>query len=413
MTLRQLRRVASGHNIARYSRMRKSQLLTAIRQLEQTDVVPNIPRRLEAQEEVEAAKFNLGPSATVGVSQVSLNALSSVDEGLPVLPEGYGESRIILIPRDPLWAYVYWDVPNDHREHLRRLGGQDLKLRVYDVTQIDLDTQQPHALLEYACDEMARDWYLPIAVSDRDYLVEIGYTSRDGGWLVLARSTPIHMPPVYPSEWAEEHFVAVQWHDDLVDRQVYVLNPPNGLVGSDVASLGARHFQSHNPSSSHQLQPASSHTNGAGYLQGLVALSSGTGTPATRATRPEGVASWETSPLTPPSPNALNPTSPSRGGNPGNPEQTGWVQPTKERPSGLPASSANGRDRRSSSPVTRPQWSIAAQGTAYALALTVSTSDRWGWWPTLDLSWADVPLPSLKTVAVAALTWGKRWFVSG
>jgi len=82
---------------------------------------------------LDAAKFELGQEDPTG------GTLADVDEGLAVLPDGYGESRIVLIPRDPQWAYAYWDVPNEHKEELRRQGGQKLALRFYDVTDINLE----------------------------------------------------------------------------------------------------------------------------------------------------------------------------------------------------------------------------------------------------------------------------------
>ena len=153
--------------------------------------------------------------------------MASVDEGLGDLPAGYGESRIVLMPRDPQWAYAYWDIPNEHKEDLRRQGGARLALRFYDVTDIDINSQAPHSLQQYECDEMAREWYLPIPVSDRDYVVEIGYLCNDGRWLVLARSTPAHIPPVYPSDWVEDVFVTVGWDQDLRGKQIATLVPPS------------------------------------------------------------------------------------------------------------------------------------------------------------------------------------------
>ena len=40
---------------------------------------------------------------------------------------------------------------------------------------------------------MAREWYLPIPFSDRDYIVDIGYRCGDGRWLSLARSTHVRI----------------------------------------------------------------------------------------------------------------------------------------------------------------------------------------------------------------------------
>jgi uncharacterized protein len=221
MTLRQLRRVASECGVSRYSRMRKEQLLASIEDIQRTRFSTNPSRKLEAQEEVEAAKFDVGQRDLTGGS------LAVVDEDLADLPQGYGESRIVLMPRDPQWAYTYWDVSNEHKEALRSQGGQQLALRIYDVTDLSLQFQSPHSVQEYPSDELAREWYLPIPVSDRDYMAEIGYRCGDGRWLVLARSAPVRVPPVYPSDWIEDQFLTVSWEEDLRDKTFLELVPPS------------------------------------------------------------------------------------------------------------------------------------------------------------------------------------------
>jgi ABC-type phosphate transport system substrate-binding protein len=176
----------------------------------------------EAQSAVEAAKFD------VGQTDLSREELASVDEGLPDLPDGYGESQIVLIPRDPHWAYAYWDVPQAHREEVRRQGGMRLALRLYDVTDVGLNVPNSHSVQQFDCEEFARDWYLPVPVSDRDYCAEIGYLTAEGNWLLLARSLPIRIPPVYPSDWVDDQDVTVEWDEDLKDKVFLELVPPSG-----------------------------------------------------------------------------------------------------------------------------------------------------------------------------------------
>ena len=219
MTLRQLRRVASECGVSRYSRMRKDQLLAAIQAIQamqQQDAV----RERAAQEVVETAKFNLGQDDSTVV------ALASVDEGLPDLPQGYGDSRIVLMPRDPQWAYTYWDISFAAKQELRQQGGQQLALRIYDVTDVSLMFQSPHSIQEYPCDELAQEWYLPIPVSDRDYVIDIGYRCADGRWLILSRSAPVRIPPIYPSDWIEDHFLTVSWEEELQGKTYPILLPP-------------------------------------------------------------------------------------------------------------------------------------------------------------------------------------------
>jgi hypothetical protein len=238
MTLRQLRRVASEYGISRYSRMRKDQLLQAIQEIERTRFIPSQPlsRSLEAQEEVEAAKFDVGQDDRD-------ESFALVDAGLADLPNGYGESRIVLMPRDPQWAYAYWDIPNDHKEALRQQGGVRLALRFYDVTDINIDVQRPHSLQQYECDELAREWYLPVPVSDRDYIVEIGYVGVDGRWLLLARSAAVRIPPIYPSDWIDDQFITVSWDESLQTKTFLELSHPTRRLAAIASPIYDQVFE--------------------------------------------------------------------------------------------------------------------------------------------------------------------------
>ncbi|ACK64579.1 Rho termination factor domain protein [Rippkaea orientalis PCC 8801] len=242
MTLRQLRRVASQYNISRYSRMRKEQLITALRQAMREETVP-YPSTVEGEQAIEAAKFDVGQEDVIG------GLLSSVDDQLGDLPDGYGDSRIVLLPRDPQWAYAYWDVPNEAKEALRQQGGKQLALRLYDVTHIDLNYHRPHSVQEYVCDESVREWYIPIPVSDRHYLLDIGYRCFDGRWLILARSAPVRIPSVYPSDWVEDIFITVDWNEDLQGKTLCHLVSPGqtgdgSFIYDDIFALGDSVFGS-------------------------------------------------------------------------------------------------------------------------------------------------------------------------
>ena len=170
---------------------------------------------------------------TVTTSRLSVEELASVDEGLPELPDGYGDSRIVLLPRDPKWAYAYWDISNEHKEELRRQGGQRLMLRLYDVTDVDQTTQAAHGMQQQDCHEMARSWYIEIPVSDRDYTAELGYLTADDRWLMLARSAPVRIPPIYPSSWVKDQFVTVGWDESLAGRGFGNLGRPDEAVTAD------------------------------------------------------------------------------------------------------------------------------------------------------------------------------------
>lgn len=98
------------------------------------------------------------------------------------------ENIIVLTPRTPKWAYVSWQVSDDAKQTLRSQGGSQFTLRLYDVTDIDLSYQTPVLVQQYECEEITEDRYVAIPTSDRNYMAEIGYTTADNNWLLLARS---------------------------------------------------------------------------------------------------------------------------------------------------------------------------------------------------------------------------------
>jgi ABC-type phosphate transport system substrate-binding protein len=202
----------------------------------------------EDQSAIEASKYNVVGRPTDG----DIN-LSDIDDGLPPLPDGYGESRIVLMARDPQWAYAYWDTPHTHKEALRQQGGERLALRLYDVTDIDLNHQAPHGMQQFDCDELAREWYLQLPISDRDYMVEIGYLTGDGRWLLLAQSNTVRIPPVYPSDWQEEHFMTVGWEESLKGKTLITLVDPR----LQVAGESSLHEQMYSLSQMAELQRVS------------------------------------------------------------------------------------------------------------------------------------------------------------
>lgn len=126
------------------------------------------------------------PVAAASAGAVSTAALAADRAG--------DNSRIILTPRGPDSAYAYWEVPESHKQRIRKdEGGQKLALRLYDVTGLEFDRHPAHSIQEFECDELDQDLHIPIPQTDRDYLVELGYVTYQGRWVKLAQSDPVHI----------------------------------------------------------------------------------------------------------------------------------------------------------------------------------------------------------------------------
>ena len=168
MTLRQLRQVASELGVTLYSRKTKDELVSAI-----------------------------------GERQADLSSLEQEHA-----PTRQGEdTRVVFLPRDPQWAYVFWEISENDRQQAFKAGASQLCLRVADVTGMNNGGSHPHTLQEVPVDSHATEWYLPVPLSDRDYRVELGYRVSGGGWISLAFSSVARVPALHPSEQILDQFV--------------------------------------------------------------------------------------------------------------------------------------------------------------------------------------------------------------
>jgi phosphate transport system substrate-binding protein len=145
------------------------------------------------------------------------------------------EARVVITPRDSKNIYAYWEIPEQLKQASKQQGAEKLVLRVYDVTNIDLDRQPAHNVREHICDEMTQDRHLSVPQSDRDYLVELGYATSDNDWLSLARSTHVRVPADTSTADAADPDVTLtsvsQSNSIAPDRADDRVNPSNFMEG--------------------------------------------------------------------------------------------------------------------------------------------------------------------------------------
>ncbi len=178
LTLRQLRQVASDLGVSLYSRKTKEELVEAI----------------SARQ--EETGLSIEPSLAAIEAEMS-----------PAVRPPADDTRVVFLPRDPQWAYVFWEISEADRNAAYAAGASQLCLRVADVTGLPGGSIHPHALQELVVDAHASEWYLPVPLSDRDYRVELGYRKAVGGWISLAYSSVARVPALHPSEQILDQFV--------------------------------------------------------------------------------------------------------------------------------------------------------------------------------------------------------------
>ena len=181
LTLRQLRHKASDLGVPLYSRKSKATLV----------------KEISRYQEKELVKTHVGVPFWRSPDQSSEGKLYE---------ESKTDTRVVFLPRDPEWAYVFWEIAESDRKRALSLGASRLCLRLVDVTGIEDGTAHRQTLQEVPIDSHSTEWYLPIPMSDRDYRVELGFRSGSR-WMSLAFSSAARVPSLHPSEQILDQFV--------------------------------------------------------------------------------------------------------------------------------------------------------------------------------------------------------------
>ncbi len=137
------------------------------------------------------------------------------------LPSAYGETRIVLLVRDPYWVHVYWEVSRDDllkaKQSLREEWPKAKSvLRVYDVTDVDFDGTNANSYFDIEISGGATNWYINTGVPNRTYCVDIGLKTPTGRFLPLARSNRATTPRDAPSEVTDVEWMVPDWEFERI-----------------------------------------------------------------------------------------------------------------------------------------------------------------------------------------------------
>ena len=119
------------------------------------------------------------------------------------LPERYNDHRLVVLARDPNWAYAYWDLnkarvqdllskirqPSTHARWVLRVFSAELHPTEKEGHYFDIDI-----------DLKSGSYYLDLSRPGARFIVEIGVIDSTGMFRATAQSSPVILPSDHPSE---------------------------------------------------------------------------------------------------------------------------------------------------------------------------------------------------------------------
>lgn len=147
--------------------------------------------------EDHAAKFILGAREIHDEAQA---------EKPPEPAHEYGDHHLVFLPRDPYWAYMYWELQADRIDQaLASLGYPhpvNWVLRVYSPA--DTRHQAGTDYFDTPIDVDARKGYLHLAPPGGSFIAELGIVAPSGDFARVVVSNAISLPRDRPSDALDE-----------------------------------------------------------------------------------------------------------------------------------------------------------------------------------------------------------------
>jgi hypothetical protein len=146
------------------------------------------------------------------------------------LPEGYGGTRIVLMPVDPYLVHVYWELSGSDKRWVKRLVEDEPSplvavLRFHDVTAVPVGGSHGAGSFDVEIKIESCNWYVRLLSPEKSYMVDLGLRGRDGRFHRIALSNRAGTPRAWPCEEAGERLTRVlEWGggvhgDHLPERQ--------------------------------------------------------------------------------------------------------------------------------------------------------------------------------------------------
>lgn len=116
------------------------------------------------------------------------------------IPAGYDETKVVLMVRDPHWAFAYWDIKKVKAAEIRSYSDfESLLLRVYEADSEDMSYSDTGGSFDIPIQFTDKSWYIYLPDENHSYFLELSFQAG-GRYQVLSRSNIIRTPRETMSE---------------------------------------------------------------------------------------------------------------------------------------------------------------------------------------------------------------------
>ena len=164
-------------------------------ELDKEELVDTVLEVLEEDRDERRSSNNLAMRIKEKKYDIVLDEelISQITEDFP-LPERYNDTRIVLMLRDPSWAFTYWDLsPADFSKVQEVEGPGELFLRVYSLPDGEITKKSYADFFDIPLRIQDDSWYINLPVSGIRYCIDL-MLKEYGREVILCRSNIIQAP---------------------------------------------------------------------------------------------------------------------------------------------------------------------------------------------------------------------------
>ena len=127
------------------------------------------------------------------------------------LPDSYGATEASLLPRDPNWMFIYWEITGNSKKAACEKHGADIFEKGRQVIRVHEMTAGDGAGKYFDIPVMhdAKSWYVNVQDSGRAYCCEVGLALPDGAFVGLVKTNTVTLPEGRVSDVTDENWMAV------------------------------------------------------------------------------------------------------------------------------------------------------------------------------------------------------------
>ncbi|CAN5469409.1 hypothetical protein BH09SUM1_BH09SUM1_28140 [soil metagenome] len=156
---------------------------------------------------------------SAAASKLDAAALRTLDKEDVELPQEYGDTKVVLLNRDPEWIFAYWEVNRATRKRFGIERGTHNKQFVLRLHELRLDNGKTTPT-DTAVNDYTSSWYLRIPNTASRYMVELGVYGEKNKFISITTSNPIEIPRMSISEETDVEFAEI--NDEIYGQIVHL-----------------------------------------------------------------------------------------------------------------------------------------------------------------------------------------------